>query len=37
MSISLDAKLKAEAKKDDDFKWLWEDEEFKKLTDEEKK
>jgi len=33
-SVSLNAKLKAEAKKDDAFKWLWEDEEFKKLTEE---
>lgn len=32
-AISLDAKLKAEAQKDEDFKWLWEDEEFKKATE----
>jgi tetratricopeptide (TPR) repeat protein len=32
-AVNLDAKLKTEARKDDDFKWLWEDEEFKKITE----
>jgi len=36
-AISRDSNWKKYARKDDDFKWLWEDEEFKKLTDEEKK
>ncbi|MFH0888642.1 MAG: tetratricopeptide repeat protein [Planctomycetota bacterium] len=31
-AISLEAKLKVEVKKDKNFQWLWEDEEFKKLT-----
>ena len=32
-AVNLDAKLKAEVKNDEDFKWLWEDEEFKKITE----
>lgn len=32
-AISLDAKWKAEAKKDDAFKWLLEDEKFKKIVE----
>ena len=31
-AIELDAKNKKEAKEDEDFKWLWKDEKFKKIT-----
>ena len=31
-AINLSASLKEDAKKDKDFEWLWEDEEFIKLT-----
>lgn len=31
-AIELDAKYKKDAKEDEDFKWLWKDEKFKKIT-----
>jgi len=32
-AISFNAGLKEHAKKEESFRWLWEDGEFKKLTD----
>ena len=31
-AIELDPKYKEDAKKDEDFKWLWDDEDLKKVT-----